>query len=425
MWEQIAANRRRSLVLMAGMFLLLAAIGWAAATLAAGTRSGWMGVPVAVAVFGIQMLVVRFGAESLFLAGMGAREVGRDEMPQLFNVVEEMKIASGLAHMPTIYVVEDPSPNAFAMGRKPEVSSVAVTTGLLERLNRDELQGVIAHEVAHVVNHDVSFMTLAGVVLGSVVMIADFATSMMHFGGMRGDRRRESRGDSDSGGGAATILLYVLAFAIMLVAPLLAQMLYFATSRKREFLADACATQYTRYPAGLASALEKISGGAGMAQASRVTQAMCIVNPMYAAGDGSESWFSSHPPTGTRVAVLRAMAGAGSADLATYQQAYSQTIAARSGGAPPLPGMSMSPGDPGFLISAATLAAAPALPARQASVDEAPVLDRRVHQEEIRAREGYHTIACPCGATLRVPPTYAKPSITCLRCGTVHATGAA
>ncbi len=195
----------------------------------------------------------------------------------LFNVVEEMAIASGLP-MPKVYIINDPAPNAFATGRNPKTASVAVTAGLLGRLNRDELQGVVAHEMSHILHRDILFVTLAGIMLGSVVLLSQVFLRGMMYGG--GSRRRFSSGGGKGGGGAAAILL-IIAIVVAILAPIMTQLLYFALSRRREYLADAGAVRLTRYPEGLASALEKIANDRApqLASANKVTAPMFIVNP--------------------------------------------------------------------------------------------------------------------------------------------------
>jgi heat shock protein HtpX len=197
-------------------------------------------------------------------------------------------------------------PNAFAVGLKPERACVAVTTGLLERLSRDELQGVIAHELGHISNRDTLFMTLAGVTLGAIVLLADMGMRMMFWGG--GGRRRSSS-SSGKNGGAAMAILMIAALVLAILAPLIARLLYFACSRQREYLADASSAQYTRLPSALASALQKISTQqeAKKIPVNRVVSPMYIINPLAAAG--SASVFGTHPPTQERIKRLLEMQG--------------------------------------------------------------------------------------------------------------------
>ena len=193
---------------------------------------------------------------------------------------------------------------------------MAITTGLLEKLNRDELQGVIAHEISHIKNRDVLLMSLISIMLGTIVILAWYGSHILIFGGMGG--RRSSKG----GGGGAQIIILVVALAFMILAPLMAQLIYFAVSRKREYLADASAALYTRYPEGLASALEKLGASTGqLKSANKATAPMYIVNPFRKKGMRASDLSSTHPPISERIRILRAMAGNSFGD---YDQAYRQ-----------------------------------------------------------------------------------------------------
>ena len=305
MWEAIAANKQRSALLIASLATLLALMGLAIGFLLGGRpQSAYFGAFVGLCVWGVLLLVNAMGGESVLLASANAREVSHDDAPQLYNVVEEMRIAASLPALPRVFIIDTPVPNAFAVGLKPERACVAVTTGLIERLARDELQGVIAHELGHVANRDTLFMTLAGVTLGAIVLLADFGMRMLFWGG---GRRRSS--SSGKGGGAAALLM-IAALVLAILAPLVARLLYFACSRQREYLADASAAQFTRYPAGLARALRKISQEQDPKQipVNRVVAPMYAVNPLAAAG--SASIFGTHPPTAERIRRLLEMQGA-------------------------------------------------------------------------------------------------------------------
>ena len=305
MWEAIAANKQRSALLIVSLATLLALMGLAIGFLLGGRpQSAYFGAFVGLCVWGVLLLVNAMGGESVLLASANAREVSHDDAPQLYNVVEEMRIAASLPALPRVFIIDTPVPNAFAVGLKPERACVAVTTGLLERLERDELQGVIAHELGHVANRDTLFMTLAGVTLGAIVLLADFGMRMLFWGG---GRRRSS--SSGKGGGAAALLM-IAALVLAILAPLVARLLYFACSRQREYLADASAAQFTRYPAGLARALRKISQEQDPKQipVNRVVAPMYAVNPLAAAG--SASIFGTHPPTAERIRRLLEMQGA-------------------------------------------------------------------------------------------------------------------
>ena len=305
MWEAIAANKQRSALLIVSLATLLALMGLAIGFLLGGRpQSAYFGAFVGLCVWGVLLLVNAMGGESVLLASANAREVSHDDAPQLYNVVEEMRIAASLPALPRVFIIDTPVPNAFAVGLKPERACVAVTTGLLERLERDELQGVIAHELGHVANRDTLFMTLAGVTLGAIVLLADFGMRMLFWGG---GRRRSS--SSGKGGGAAALLM-IAALVLAILAPLVARLLYFACSRQREYLADASAAQFTRYPAGLARALRKISQEQDPKQipVNRVVAPMYAINPLAAAG--SASIFGTHPPTAERIRRLLEMQGA-------------------------------------------------------------------------------------------------------------------
>ncbi len=236
---------------------------------------GFIGIGLAFFIWIILSLISYYSGDSILLAVSGAKEVTPDVHPQLFNVVEEMKIASGLPAMPKIYIIDTPAANAFATGRKPDNCAIAVTAGLLNRLNRDELQGVVAHETSHVVNRDIQFMTFAGVMLGSIVLISQIFVRGMWFSG--GGRYRSR----DRGGGQAQAIFMIVAIVFAILAPIFAQLLYFAISRRREYLADASAARLTRYPEGLASALEKIAKVPDKLEtANDATAPLYIINPL-------------------------------------------------------------------------------------------------------------------------------------------------
>lgn len=392
MWEAIESNKRRSVFLITLLALILIALGIVIGAAVAPDAIPF-GFLSAIGLWIILISLAFASGEQVLLATAGAREVTREQAPQLVNIVEEMKIASGLPAMPRVFIIDSDVPNAFAVGLKPERAAVAVTTGLLARLNRDELQGVIAHEIGHIANRDTMFMTLAGVTVGAVVILADvFLRGMWLSGG----RRRSSRG---GGQGAGIIALIAIAMAIL--APVVAQLLYFACSRRREYLADASAAQFTRYPEGLASALEKIAGYRGSSlHVSRAVAPMFTVNPLQLEGGGS-SLFSTHPPTSERIRVLRSMAGA---SLAAYEEAFRKV---RGEG----------------LVGARSLAAAPAVPLREPEREPPsdPVAQWRAAHDVFNRAVGYAVIACPCGLRIKLPPGFDRNNVKCPRCGRVHA----
>jgi heat shock protein HtpX len=296
--DRIAANKRNSVFLIAIFLAFVAVFGYV-------IGYAWIGDPIS-ALFGLVLafvvgtisgLVSYYAGERIVLAASRAREVTHDEAPQLFNVVEEMAIAGGLP-MPKVYIIKDSAPNAFATGRDPEHASVAVTSGLLEKLNRDELQGVIAHEMSHVGNFDIRYAMLVGILVGTTVLISDFFLRSLWFGG---GRRRE-------GGGQAQIIMIIVAVVLAILAPIFARLLQLSISRQREYLADATAVKFTRNPKGLADALQKISGDREVLEAAnRATAHLYIVNPIKRFEKRATGLFSTHPPIEERIQILRSM----------------------------------------------------------------------------------------------------------------------
>lgn len=396
MWELIRANRRRAAALVVLMAALMLGVGYAVGELAA-PGAGIFGLVAAFVIWLVMTLASYFSGDRILLAASGARRIQKEDHPVLWNVVEEMCIASGLSTPPEIYIIDEEAPNAFATGRSPERSAVAVTAGLLERLDRDELQGVIAHELGHVNNRDILYMTMAGIMLGAVVMLADVGVRMLWFGG---GRRRTS---SDRGGGGQAIVM-VAALVLVILAPLLAQMMYFAISRRREFLADASAALYSRYPDGLARALEKIAGNTKpLKAANRATAPMYIVNPLKVTAQGLANLTSTHPPTSERIKILRSLGG-GRLSLEGYDATFRQVT-----------------GRPVGVVPRGSLSAIAAVEARQ------PAVDPRTHVERVRAvtdalwqLQDYAFLACACGTALKVPPVHAGKRIPCPHCDTEH-----
>jgi len=315
MWEQIRSNRIRSVILVIAMGLLLVLLGYFLGLYFFNSAIG--GLVIALIVWIIMSLFGYFQGDNLMLTMSRARKIGRDDHPRLYNVVEEMKIASGLEKMPDIYIIDDTALNAFATGRDPNRASVAITSGLLQKLSRDELQGVIAHEISHIKNRDVLLMAMTSVLLGTIVILAWYGSRFLIFGSMGGARRRSS-----GGGGQAQIIILIVALVFVILAPIMAQIIYLAISRKREYLADASSALYTRYPEGLASALEKLGASTGqLKSANKATAPMYIVNPFRKKGLKFADLSSTHPPISERVRILRTMAGA---SFSNYDQAYRQ-----------------------------------------------------------------------------------------------------
>jgi len=399
MWEQIRTNRVRSAILITGMAILLLAIGYFLGLYF--FDSPIAGLVIAFIVWGIMSLVAFYQGDSIILASARARKITRDDYPRLYNVVEEMKIASGLEKVPDIYIIDDPALNAFATGRDPNKASVAITSGLLQKLNRDELQGVIAHEISHIKNRDVLLMAITTVMLGTIVILSWYASRFLIFGGM-GTRSRRS---SSSGGGYAQIIILVVGLILIILAPIAAQLIYFAVSRKREYLADASGALYTRYPEGLASALEKLATGPELKSANKATAPMYITNPFKTGQRSLSDLTSTHPPLAERIRILRAMAGVSYTD---YDKAYRDV---RGKG----------------IIPAATAASVGAVGLRAPSA-AGPVEEEKAEQVA-RTREvtgvmqklnNYRTVDCDCGAILKVPPEYKSSQVQCPRCGRVH-----
>ncbi len=308
--ERIARNRRNSLLLIAAFLAFVAIFGYI-------IGFAWIGDPVR-ALFGLALalivgvvsgLISYFAGDKMVLAASRAKEITHDDAPVLFNVAEEMSIASGLP-MPKVHIVDDTAPNAFATGRDPEHASVAVTRGLLEKLDRNELQGVIAHEMSHVANFDIRYSMLVGILVGTTVLISDFFLRGLWFGGGRGGGRR-----GGDGGGQLQIIMILIAVVLAIIAPLFARLLQLSISRQREFLADATAVRLTRNPKGLADALQKISGDREVLEvANRATAHLYIVNPIKRFEKRSKGLFSTHPPTEERIMILRALESGGVAE---------------------------------------------------------------------------------------------------------------
>ena len=397
MWEAIRRNRRRSTVLITLMGIILILLGFVIGMLVDPQAGGAFGAVVALGIWLILWLTAIAGGDSVLLASSRAKRVQKKDAPRLWNIVEEMTIASGLGTMPAVYIIEDSVPNAFAVGRKPEKAAVAVTSGLLKRLNRDELQGVIAHEIGHIKNLDIRFMTLASVMLGSIVLISEiFVRGFLYSGA----RRRSSRSGD---GGQAQVVILVVALLVAILAPIVAQILYFACSRQREYLADASAARFTRFPEGLASALERISRrAASKEKVSRALAPLYIVNPLQARA--AFSLFSTHPDTKRRVAILRGMAGAGFAD---YENAYKSVSGGKRG-----------------CIGERTLASEGAISTRAATPESKKNQDAIEQAREVGDILGglfsFLIIPCACGVRIKIPPEFKRPEIPCPRCGRKH-----
>ena len=296
MYKEIDSNKRRTVLLMGLFLVFVIGVGYVLSLY----FNNYFILVIAVIVASVQALTSYYYSDSISLAVSGAKEAPRQEpFLELHRLVENLAITAGLPK-PKIFVINDPSPNAFATGRDPKHASLAVTSGLLEMMDKNELQGVIAHELSHVGNYDIRLMTVVVVLVGVVALISDFALRWMWFGGGR-------RNNNNDGGGQAQLILFVIAIALAILAPLAASLIQLAISRKREYLADASGALLTRYPDGLASALEKISQfSQPLKRANRATAHLYIADPFRKKVAGL---FATHPPIDDRIKKLRAMIG--------------------------------------------------------------------------------------------------------------------
>jgi heat shock protein HtpX len=301
-YDQIAQNKRRSVLLIIGFVILVVAVGFALDLLLQG---GPVFIAVAVLIAGGSAALSYWKSDAVALAVSRARPAPIEEYPRLHNLVEGLCIAGGLPK-PRIYVVDDPSPNAFATGRNPKHAAIAVTTGLLDRMNRVELEGVVAHELSHIKNYDILVSTLAVTMVGIIAIAADVGVRFMWFG-----MGRSRNNDRDSNGGGAFALLAILGFALLILSPLIARVMQAAVSRKRETLADVSAVELTRYPPGLISALEKLRDDyTVVGSTSHATAHLWIEQPQAVEEDEGRisrinRMFNTHPPLEERIALLR------------------------------------------------------------------------------------------------------------------------
>ena len=305
-YDQISANRRNSLLLAVAVVVILAALGFSIGYALTGGPEGAAGTTVFAIVLGLlAALGSYFAGDQLVLAASGAKEVDANSAPQLFNVVREMAIAANVPP-PRMYLIEDTAPNAFATGRDPKHASIAMTTGLLQKLDREELQGVIAHEMAHVRNFDIRFSLIVGVLVGSIALLADFFLRWSFWGG--GTRRSRDR-DGDGGAGLQAIMA-VVALALAILAPIAARLVQLAVSRQREYLADASSVELTRNPHGIERALAKIAADQEVLEvANRATQHLYFTNPIKKFEERSANLFSTHPAIVDRINRLRELSG--------------------------------------------------------------------------------------------------------------------
>jgi len=439
MFEQIRANKQKSAFLVVMMAVLLVVLGWFLAEyLSPG--AGLFGIFCALILWFILTLVAYHSGDQIFLSMSGAKQIEKADLPVLWNVVEEMTIASGLGKMPAVYIIDDESPNAFATGRNPDRAAVAVTSGLLKICTRDELQGVIAHELGHINNRDILLMLYAGVLVGSIAILAEVGLRSFWFGG----GRRSRRSGSGEGGGQLQLIIMVVAIVMMILAPIIARLIYFAISRKREYLADATAAMYTRYPEGLASALEKLAASpAKLAKSNRVTAPMYIINPEKKKGAVAANATATHPPITERVKILRSMGGATFAD---YDETYKKVHGGRSvipasasmveQGVEERRAAAKAKGDKfvkdvaktavifgaaaeGGKAARASRGAAAMAAAGETTPDTAKGRARAV-DDFFYQQDGYRVLDCECGAKLKAPPGLTATKVKCPHCGRGH-----
>ena len=390
MWEAIESNRRRSAVIVTALGVVLALLGAAiGGVYIPDGRGALLGAAGALGFWALLLAGALRHGESVLLAGAGTKALEKEDCPRLWNVVEEMSIAAGLPSPPRIHFLESDVPNAFAVGTKPDTAAIAVTSGLLRQLDRDELQGVIAHEISHLVNGDARMLTLAATLLGTIAVLSDGFLRLFRVGGARRVTRRIP----------GSPLFLVIALVGALLAPLIGRLLWFACSRRREFLADACAARWTRYPEGLASALEKIA---------LTPQAMPEITPALAplffvppgAMGLTDGLFSTHPPAAERIRILRDMGGG--AGWGDYENAFRR--AAKS-----------------HCLGERSLRESPHETSRLAAPEPDPQRAAVARSREVAALlgrlGGWLAVACACGMQVRIPPGATPDPVTCSRCG--------
>ncbi|MCE9643356.1 MAG: zinc metalloprotease HtpX [Candidatus Andersenbacteria bacterium] len=293
-YSQIATNKRNSL------FLITAVLAFVIGVVAAYSYyvRGDFVLPVIAAIFAIpSSLIGYYSGDKIALATNSAREVNLEQNPELHHIVENLAITAGVPK-PRIYIIDSPALNAFATGRDPQHASIAVTSGILQALTRSELEGVLAHELSHVRNYDIRFSTLVAIFIGFIVILSDMITRATFFGGFRNRDDRENNNQLGA-------IMAIISLVLLIISPLIAQLIQLAISRQREYLADASGALLTRYPEGLASALEKISGSSKLETASNATAHLFIANPFNA--QKLAGLFSTHPPIKDRIKRLREM----------------------------------------------------------------------------------------------------------------------
>jgi heat shock protein HtpX len=297
-YDHIAKNKRESILLIFLFLVVIISLGFIFSRIYDNPGI----LVIAVLFSSVSAFVSYYFSDSITLALSQAKEIDRKSAPELFRTVENLTIAAGLP-MPRVYIIDDTAPNAFATGRDPKHAVVCVTTGILDKLEKQELEGVIAHELSHIGNYDIRVMTLVVVLVGTITLLADWMLRASFFGG----RRRSN----DNGGNIGAILM-LAGVILAILSPVIATLIKLAVSRKREYLADSSGALLTRYPEGLARALEKISGDhEPLEAANKATAHMYIVNPLKDSKGSSVGWFAglfnTHPPIADRIKRLREM----------------------------------------------------------------------------------------------------------------------
>jgi heat shock protein HtpX len=305
-YSEKSANVRNSAFLVVVLLVILGVFGGAIGYALTGSRAGAAGaIVIAVVIGSITSVASYFYGDKLVLAASSAKPVTEEQAPQLFNVIRELTIAAGIP-MPAVYIIDDNAMNAFATGRDPNHSSIAITTGLLNVMNREELQGVLGHELSHVRNFDIRFSLLVGVLVGSVALLSSFFLRYTFwFGG-----GRRSNNNDNNGGGALQLIIFVVAIVLAVLAPIFTKLVQLAVSRQREYLADASSVELTRNPHGIEQALAKIAGDKEVLEvANRATQHLYFTNPIKKFEQRSSSMFSTHPAIVDRINRLRQLTG--------------------------------------------------------------------------------------------------------------------
>lgn len=309
MFDAVASNKRKTWLLLVLFSAFVFVVGYAAGYV---LGSAYLGLVIAGVLLGIQLILLFTKGDQLILKMNNARELPRDDTNYIYNLVESVSLAAGMSKPPKVYIIEDDSLNAFATGRKPEKSAIALTRGLINKLDREELEGVIAHEISHVVNYDILISTTAIMLVGVISLLAGFLRRRLFWTSMSGGRRRSNK----SGNNNSQAIMMIVSIVVIILAPLFAQILNFAISRKREYLADANGAILTRNPKGLAGALRKISGDREVFRsANEATENLYIAKPLKKDRDLSRrarksmtsNWFSTHPPIADRIKKLESM----------------------------------------------------------------------------------------------------------------------